>query len=192
MTSPPSLPPRGWYPDPGGSDAWRWWDGGAWTDDLEPFARAPVRTVAPLLDKEAQAEGRLVPLGFALLALGLVLGAVVRAFEASYLTATWHWFVHAYDVARRGGGPPTSSPPQAPAGAQLLSTFVVSPAQIIGLVLLLTFQHPRPAPPSSSASASGSRPPSASGHGSSRSPTSCCPGWSGRTSSRPPTRPGAR
>jgi hypothetical protein len=139
VTSPPSLPPRGWYPDPGGSAAWRWWDGAAWTDDLEPFARAPRPTLGPLLDKEVEAEGRLVPLGIGLLALALVLGAVVRAFEATYLTATWHWFVNSYDIARSGGT--TSAPPAAPAGAQLLSTFVVLPAQIVGLVLLLVFQH---------------------------------------------------
>ena len=33
-------PDAGWYPDPGGSTAQRWWDGSAWTDQLDPPARA--------------------------------------------------------------------------------------------------------------------------------------------------------
>lgn len=28
--------PAGWYPDPGGSDQHRWWDGERWTDRLQP------------------------------------------------------------------------------------------------------------------------------------------------------------
>jgi hypothetical protein len=27
----PGLPPAGWYPDPAGAAAWRWWDGRSWT-----------------------------------------------------------------------------------------------------------------------------------------------------------------
>ncbi len=30
------LAPFGWYPDPAGSDLLRWWNGSAWTNDLEP------------------------------------------------------------------------------------------------------------------------------------------------------------
>jgi len=33
MTAPP--PPPGWYPDPAGSPATRWWDGQAWTEHLQ-------------------------------------------------------------------------------------------------------------------------------------------------------------
>ena len=35
-----SLPPPGWYPDPSGQPAWRWWDGAAWA----PVRPAPRRT----------------------------------------------------------------------------------------------------------------------------------------------------
>lgn len=31
---PPSAPPAGWYEDPWGEAAWRWWDGQRWTEHL--------------------------------------------------------------------------------------------------------------------------------------------------------------
>jgi Protein of unknown function (DUF2510) len=31
-------PPRGWYRDPAGSSALRWWDGQRWTDHIAPSA----------------------------------------------------------------------------------------------------------------------------------------------------------
>jgi hypothetical protein len=31
----PVMPPAGWYPDPAGGAARRFWDGAAWTDSLE-------------------------------------------------------------------------------------------------------------------------------------------------------------
>ena len=35
MTAP--LPPPGWYPDPGGANTQRYFDGAKWTDQLAPF-----------------------------------------------------------------------------------------------------------------------------------------------------------
>jgi hypothetical protein len=35
MTSEPELPPFGWYPDPAGTNMLRWWNGSAWTNNLE-------------------------------------------------------------------------------------------------------------------------------------------------------------
>ncbi|SDO43866.1 Protein of unknown function [Klenkia soli] len=39
MSSPP--PPPGWYPDPAGTPASRWWDGQNWTDHLQQPQQAP-------------------------------------------------------------------------------------------------------------------------------------------------------
>ena len=53
---PTAGPPPGWYPDPGGSSAQRWWNGAGWTEALQPVVApiaahvpvpAPVPTVAP-------------------------------------------------------------------------------------------------------------------------------------------------
>lgn len=35
--SPPPLPPPGWYPDPNGAPAQRYFDGTRWTDQLAPL-----------------------------------------------------------------------------------------------------------------------------------------------------------
>jgi Protein of unknown function (DUF2510) len=36
------LPPPGWYPDPGGANTQRYFDGTEWTDQLAPFRKDPV------------------------------------------------------------------------------------------------------------------------------------------------------
>lgn len=38
---PPSGPPSGWYPDPGGQQVLRWWDGTAWTPHTQPMPVLP-------------------------------------------------------------------------------------------------------------------------------------------------------
>lgn len=45
MTSPP--PPPGWYPDPAGTPASRWWDGQNWTDHLQQPQQAAPPQAAP-------------------------------------------------------------------------------------------------------------------------------------------------
>ena len=37
MTTTMTLPPAGWYPDGSGAPQLRWWNGRAWTENVEPF-----------------------------------------------------------------------------------------------------------------------------------------------------------
>lgn len=40
-TGVPAGPPPGWYPDPGGLQALRWWDGGQWSPHTQPLPGTP-------------------------------------------------------------------------------------------------------------------------------------------------------
>ncbi len=42
-TSPPLMPPSGWYPDPQQAWTWRYWDGAGWTDHRAPRLMPPGR-----------------------------------------------------------------------------------------------------------------------------------------------------
>lgn len=59
--------PAGWYPDPAGTDGWRWWDGQRWTEHI--YTPAPVQRRRP---RTALAAG-------GVLALIIVVVAVVAA-----------------------------------------------------------------------------------------------------------------
>ncbi|MEO8261143.1 MAG: DUF2510 domain-containing protein [Pseudolysinimonas sp.] len=37
-------PAAGWYHDPAGAGAWRWWDGATWTDHVRPMTDTPLET----------------------------------------------------------------------------------------------------------------------------------------------------
>jgi len=39
--SPPPVPPAGWYPDPGGGPAQRYWDGARWTEQTTSTPSSP-------------------------------------------------------------------------------------------------------------------------------------------------------
>jgi Protein of unknown function (DUF2510) len=134
-----STPPAGWYPDPGGSESWRWWDGDTWTESLRPYQ--PPAPVAPAPD-EVGAARRLLKLGIPLFTLAITLSAILRAFDTSSAAATWHTLVHTFRIAAQGGST-TAFPtlPTSPAIITTLSNFVVLPAQVVGIVLLLRFQH---------------------------------------------------
>jgi hypothetical protein len=45
---PPSQPTPGWYPDPGGGDGHRWWDGSAWTDSYRSAGQPPSSDAEPI------------------------------------------------------------------------------------------------------------------------------------------------
>ena len=78
--TPVNLPPPGWYPDPGGQPAFRWWDGHDWTWHLAPYpAPRPAQRV-----EEPEQRGRIPARaawwGLAGVAVGFVLGGILQAF----------------------------------------------------------------------------------------------------------------
>jgi hypothetical protein len=84
----PSTPP-GWYPDPAGTGAQRYWDGTQWTEHAAPgaappppgysygyppgsFDHAPGLAPAPVTVEPAPALWWLVPIGYLLLVIGSI------------------------------------------------------------------------------------------------------------------------
>ncbi len=57
-----TSPTPGWYPDPAGADALRWWDGAQWTEHLQQQAAAPAPAqtaqTAPAGQQAAQLPGQ--------------------------------------------------------------------------------------------------------------------------------------
>jgi hypothetical protein len=87
-TSPTApLPPEGWYDDPGGKNQQRYWDGGAWTEQIAPNMPAPVAVEKP----NATRIRRIVSL---LCCVGLMIGAL----------APWATTAFASDSGTHGDG----------------------------------------------------------------------------------------
>ena len=141
MDEQPTLAPRGWYPDPGGTPAWRWWDGARWTDDVHPYG--PSTRIVPdaQLEAEALAARRLVRVGVPLVFIAIALGAVLHVFEVSYLSASWHWFSSAMSRASHGGTTTLPTPPAQPSVVSTLTSLIILPGEVVALVLILIFQH---------------------------------------------------
>jgi len=140
VTQPPSLPPRGWYPDPGGTEAWRWWDGQKWSDDLEPYQRKQAAVPTPSLLPEQLAAKALVPAGVVLLSLSAVLGALLSSLSMNDSAALMHWAGRAFSAALHQQSAPTPPSSTSASWISTLSLFVVEPARILGIVFLLRFQ----------------------------------------------------
>ena len=142
MTPPSPLPPRGWYLDPGGTHAWRWWDGTAWTKELHPYVAPAPNVTKALVERERYSGTRLLRVGLALFGVAMALSIVIRLFDVSWMAATWHWLGQAWSLARQGAS--TSSLPTPPTRSSVsanLSTFVVLPLEVVSLVFVLKFQH---------------------------------------------------
>jgi len=85
--------PPGWYPDPTTGTAWRWWDGGRWTERTAPFAvpkptRSGLPTVSQWFDETLRslrtvARSLWWRLALVWLAVAVPVGAVVVAAAAS-------------------------------------------------------------------------------------------------------------
>lgn len=67
-------PPPGWYPDPGGGNTQRYFDGTTWTDQLAPFSTPPIPTFTP---GGTVNRGRKSPRRFVILAIAGFVGGFV-------------------------------------------------------------------------------------------------------------------
>ena len=135
-----SLPPRGWYPDPAGSSAWRWWDGTQWTDDLEPYATVVAEDSRPLFATEKAAASAVVPVGLSLLLASFLLAALIFSVDLPSRAALVRWTGHAFTAALRHKPRPVQPGGTAPSWTFAL-TWILYPLQIIGAVLVLKFQY---------------------------------------------------
>jgi Domain of unknown function (DUF4333)/Protein of unknown function (DUF2510) len=71
----PASPVPGWYPDPAGAQALRWWDGSHWVDRTQPPSTMPM-------GGPAAAKGAPVPWAWAVAATPLILLAVAAVIAA--------------------------------------------------------------------------------------------------------------
>jgi len=83
----PALPPPGWYADPTGRPAFRWWDGRQWTEHVGPSTAVAARAwFPPRGDREQSARGGGIALvGFVVgqvLSVGAVLIAIALGAES--------------------------------------------------------------------------------------------------------------
>jgi membrane protease YdiL (CAAX protease family) len=73
--TPVNLPPPGWYPDPGGAGAYRWWDGYRWTAQTYPPAAPRLEADQP----HRQIPARAAWWGLAAVAVGVLLSGLLQA-----------------------------------------------------------------------------------------------------------------
>ena len=135
-TSP--LPPRGWYPDPAGGAAWRWWDGARWTDDLHAY-HASVSVSTATLASEEQLSSQFTRVGIPIYVVLAVVSVATRVIDAGYTHDLVSWFRTNLSHLSTPGFV-VSQPPQQP----LVSSLLVLPqviATVVMLVLLLRTQH---------------------------------------------------
>ncbi len=103
-----NVPRPGWYPDPAGtSDAFRWWDGLTWTDQLSESASAPA---PPMADGEPVITRRRSPLR----AVVALLVVVALFLSAGVGVGLWLWDVNTSGTSQpppnAGAAGRTSSP----------------------------------------------------------------------------------
>jgi len=136
--------PAGWYPDPSGESAWRYFDGTAWTPHLQP-----EQVHAPTLPHEAAEAGRRARqvrrVGIPLLVAAAVLSGAALLLEQHYAFSIRDWMVeswHRIEAASQDPNRPTPvlpTIPTEPGGPAALRLFGLL-GSVVGLVVLLRWQ----------------------------------------------------
>jgi hypothetical protein len=118
-------PPAGWYADPSGQPAWRWWAGDQWSGHLAPMALpypsggGSERQVAAFLQtKQARLDGFIAVAVWIWVAVGIA-GVLLNWANADYYRALWHWW-HA-SLHARSVGVPAPAQPRPPLSMSLFS-----------------------------------------------------------------------
>ncbi|HUD69328.1 MAG TPA: DUF2510 domain-containing protein [Acidimicrobiales bacterium] len=136
--TPPSRPPMGWYPDPGGTRQWRRWDGTTWSDATMPFGPPPPDEWTLARARAAWAYLRpLAPWAIAAPALG----AITVAAQSATFAPLRVWF-HAYLQAVAHHHATPALPSVATTSTSLaitITNYAVFFATIFGLVGWLRF-----------------------------------------------------
>ena len=92
----PGSPPPGWYPDPGGGESRRYWDGSTWTDRLEDSAPTPEADVPAGPARYGPAVAFAVVVSVVLAAVGAM------APTPAVVTATNYWLLSTVTAATLG------------------------------------------------------------------------------------------
>lgn len=139
MSTTPPSPPRGWYPDPGGQEAWRWWDAERWTEELQPFGE-PDPELSKLLASEEEARQRLVGLGLVLMGLAVVGSALLSSISLEQVASQLHWARRAWSAALHQQSLPAQPVIDQPSWQIVLRWVLVTPSEIFAVVMFLRYQ----------------------------------------------------
>jgi hypothetical protein len=126
------APPSGWYPDPGGAEQWRRWEGTSWGDATMPFA--PRMPEQRMLDGERAAWSSLRPVApWALAAPALA--AISLASQSKSYGAVRRWLRAYFNAKIHHHALPTLPASALPAGSTVdrLITITTTILVLLGL-----------------------------------------------------------
>jgi len=132
------APPPGWFPDPSGAPAWRWWDGAEWTG----YASSPQTAGHDAVPYGVWHEGTAAPLArVAVLAYaaGGALACLSSVLYFGVLRAELHYMRVVFDSVSQARGV-TPVPPVQPHGYSVLTT-VTLVLVVAAEIVFLTWQH---------------------------------------------------
>jgi hypothetical protein len=124
----PQAVPEGWYQDPWGAAAYRYWDGAQWTGHISGMASAEA--AGPRLEDE-QAAGRWAKVALAWGGPALAVSTIAGAYQ-------WHWIAEHWDeITSPGGDIPQNSNNGAALAGQLAGVVLL----VVGVLFLLWFHR---------------------------------------------------